>query len=200
MRVTSQHVVGALAGAALAAVLAPAGVAVASGTPTTIVDPLLPSRKARVGSAGALQVETRPGVTSGAFNVDTSWSSADPTYWRVLATATGPTRITLSEITLKLDASGAPATADVPVRLASYTQFYGDDPACGPGTVGYARTVLRTLHVKSGDPMVQVLFNGPPLIVPPAADGVRTCLVWEFVVRPPDDTRFYLGATGFRYS
>jgi hypothetical protein len=179
-------------------VLAPAGVSAATGSLTTLVDPLLPNRKVRVGSAGALQVETRPGVTSGAFNVDTGWAGADPSYWKVLASGVGPTRLTLSEVTMKLD-GGDPAR-DVPLRLASYTQFAGDETACGPGVAGYARAVLRTLSVKASDPMVQILFSGPPLIAPAAPQGMRTCLVWEWITLPPEGATFSLGATGFRYS
>ena len=68
MKFQAKHVVTMVACVSAALVLAPVAV-YAGGSLVTLVDPTYNDRKVRVGSSGALHVETKAGAMIGAFNM-----------------------------------------------------------------------------------------------------------------------------------
>lgn len=192
MRFQPRHVVTMVVAVCAAAVLAPVGVMAATGTLVNIVDPVLGDRKVRVGSAGSLQVESRPGVTSGGFN----WTGNTSGYSTMkVREVVGPARIALTELTATSD-GGAVGGWNV-VSIAAYVQTTG--PATCPGSYGYTKTVLRTVQARNHESTLQLDFVGPPLIVPAAPAGKKVCVTAEVISYSPDSA-IYLGATGFTYS
>lgn len=189
---SSKQVVTMVVALSAAVVLAPVGVMAAAGQLVTIADPVL-DRKVRVGSAGSLQVETRPGVTSGALNVNhVDIQSLAP---RKLAEVTAPARITLSELTVGVHNVGNPVVEPTVLEINQYVRNTGTT-ACGLS--GWAPTVLRRVTLKT-DETLHLKFDGPPLIVPVPAAGKRYCLaakLYQWV----GETKVDVGATVFTYS
>ena len=193
MRFTSKQVVTMVVAVSAAVVLAPVGVMAATGQLVNIVDPVLADRKVRVGSVGALQVETRPGVTSSAVNVShVDIQNLTP---RKLAEVTAPTRIALSEFTVGVHNFGNPVAEPTVVELNQYVHVSGTS-ACG--LTGWHGTVLRRVTLKN-DETLHLKFDGPPLIVPTPPSGARYCLaakLYQWV----GETKVDVGATVFTYS
>ena len=193
MQFAPRHVVGIVACIAIMTVLAPVGVMAATGQLVNLVDPVTAGRKARVGSAGTLRVETRPGVTAGAKNaLHTDIQSLSP---RELISVTGPTRIGLSELTVSVRDFGYPVDAPTIMQLISYVRSSGTQPCGGSG---WSATELRRITLVT-DTTEQIQFSGPPLVVPVAAAGQRQCLavkLYQWV----GDTKVDVGATAFTYT
>jgi hypothetical protein len=193
MRFEAKHVVTMVVALCAAAVLAPVGVMAATGQHVNITDPVIGSRQVRVGSAGALQVETRPGVTSTAANV--SYVDIQNLTPRKLAEVTAPTRIALSEVTIGVHNIGNPVAEPTVVELNQYVHVSGTT-ACGLS--GWNGTVLRRVTLQTDDTL-HLKFDGPPLIVPTPASGTRFCLaakLYQWV----GETKVDVGATVFTYS
>ena len=192
MKFAPKHVVMIVMSICAALILAPVGVMAATGQLVNLVDPADASRKARIGSAGSLRVETRPGVTNGAQNVvHNDIASLSP---RALLEATAPTRIALSELTIAVRKFGSPVNAPTIVDLVHYVRASGSNPC---GQAGWMGTSLRRVTLTT-DRTEQLTFAGPPLIVPTPADGKRHCLaakLYQWV----GDTRVDIGATVFTY-
>lgn len=192
MRFTSKQIVTMVVSVCAAAVLAPVGVHAATGQLVNLVDPVLSARKVRVGSVGALQVESRPGVPGGATNVShVDIATLTP---QALLEVNGPTRIALSELTVTVRKFGSPVVAATIVDLIAYAHVTGTNP-CGQS--GWTGTHLRRVQLNTGESQ-QWDFDGPPLVVPRAANGQRQCLaakLYQWV----GDTRVDVGATVFHY-
>ena len=192
MKFAPKHVVMIVMSICAALILAPVGVLAATGQLVNIVDPFESSRKVRVGSAGSLRVETRPGVTNGASNVaHNDVANLTP---RMLLEATAPTRIALSEFTVAVRDYGNPVIAPTIIELNLYTKNSGTNPCGGSGWTG---TVLRRITLKT-DTTEQLTFSGPPLIVPTPPDGTRYCLAAK-LFQWVGDTRVDVGATVYTY-
>jgi hypothetical protein len=192
MKLQPKHVVAIVVSLSAAAVLTPLSVAAATGSFVNIVDPIIGSRKARIGSNGALQVETRPGATPTAVNV--SYVDIQNLSPRSLLEVTHPNRAALSDLTISVRDFGNPVVAATVVDLIFYVHVSGTNP-CG-GT-GWSGTVLRRLTLNT-DETIQVDFDGPPLMMPAPPSGKRGCLaakLYQWV----GDTRVDIGATVFSY-
>lgn len=190
MRFSSKQVVTMVACVSAAVVLAPVGVMAATGTLVNITDPVLGERKARIGSGGTLQVESRAGATSGAFNKAITFQGFG---FHKLAETTGPNRIAITEVTL----SGYEVDYDAEGALIAYVQTTGTG-ACGTTITGYTKHELRRFAWPMYE-VTQLQFNGPPLIVPAAAAGKKVCvgLVMQELGTGSD---LFVGATGYTFS
>ena len=193
MTFSPRHVVALVACIAAMSILAPVGVMAATGQLVNIVDPSKADRKVRVGSAGTLRVETRPGVPKDARNVvHLDIQNLSP---RELLSVTGPTRIALSELTLGVHNVGSPVVEPTVMDLTAYVRDSGTNPCGGSG---WTKTVLRRITV-STDTTEQISFDGPPLMVPAAPDGKRQCLAVS-LDQWVGQTKVDVGATVFPYT
>jgi len=190
VKVSSKQVVTMVACVCAAVVLAPVGVMAATGQLVNIVDPVLADRKVRVGSGGTLQVESRAGSTSAAFNK--SFTVTALGVYKI-AEVTGPSRIAITEVTL----SGRDVDFDAEVYIQSWVQDTGT-AACSTQSAGWVKTELRRFSFPMYETN-QLLFNGPPLMSPPIPAGKKGCV--GFVVHARGtESRIFLGATGYTYS
>ena len=193
MRFSSKQVVVMVCAISAAVVLAPVGVLAATGTLVNITDPLVSTRKARVTSVGALQVETRPGVVANAVNVShVDVQSLTP---RKLLEVTGPYRIGVSEVTIGVHNVGNPVTEPTVVDLVYYVRSSGTN-ACG--LAGWTATVLRRWTLRT-DETLQMAFDGPPLMVPKTPDGKTGCVALK-LYQWVGETKVDFGATVYTYS
>jgi hypothetical protein len=190
MRFEPKHVVTMVVAVCAAAVLAPVGVMAATGQIVNIVDPVLSARQVRVGSGGTLQVESRAGATSGAFNKSFTFQGLG---FHKIAEATGPNRIAITEVTL----SGYEVDYDAEAALVAYVQTTGTG-TCGTTLTGYTKTELRRFAFPMKE-VTQLTFDGPPLMVPAAAAGKVVCVGFA-MQEVGTDARIFLGATGYTYS
>jgi hypothetical protein len=186
---SSKQVVTMVVAVSAAVVLAPVGVLAATGQLVNIVDPVLGDRKVRVGSGGTLQVESRAGATSGAFNKSFTFQGLG---YHKIAEVTGPTRIAITEVTL----SGYEVDYDAEAALVVYTQTTGTG-TCGNTITGYTKTELRRFSWPMHQ-VTQLQFNGPPLVIPAAAAGKKQCVGFA-MQEVGTNARLFLGATGFTY-
>lgn len=186
---SSKQIVTMVVALSAAVVLAPVGVMAAAGQIVNIADPVL-DRKVRVGSGGTLQVESRAGALSGAFN-KTFTVTAFGSY--KIAEVTGPTRIAITEVTM----SGYGSTFPPEIYLQVWTQATGT-AACSTQVTGWSRTELRRFAFAMYE-TTQVTFDGPPLVIPPAPAGKKQCVTFNIQAMGNEAT-FHLGATGYTYS
>lgn len=192
MKFSSKQVVVMVCAMSAAVVLAPVGVMAATGTLVNLTDPVVNSRKARVTSAGALQVETRPGVVANAVNA-AHFDIAGTQPFKVIQ-ATGPVRMAVDDVMVTVRKFGSPVTAPTIVNLVYYLRVSGTNP-CG-GT-GWTPTVLRRFSLETGQ-TAHHSFTGPPLIVPRTPDGKVGCVaikLYQWV----GDTRVDAFATAHLY-
>jgi hypothetical protein len=189
---SSKQIVTMVVALSAAVVFAPVAVMASAGQIVNIADPIL-NRKVRVGSVGALQVETRPGVTSGAVNVShVDIQSLSP---RKLAEVTSPTRIALAEFTVGVHNVGNPVVEPTVVEINRYVHVSGTN-ACGLS--GWSGTVLRRITLEN-DETLQLKFDGPPLMVPTPPAGTKFCLATK-LYQWVGETKVDVGATVFTYS
>ena len=192
MKFTSKQVVAMVCAMSAAVVLAPVGVMAATGSLVNITDPLVSSRKARVTSAGALQVETRPGVVTNAVNAAfTDIAGTQP--YKVIQ-ATGPVRMAVDDVMVTVRKFGSPVVAPTIMNIVYYVRNSGTNP-CG-GT-GWAPTVLRRFSLETGD-TVHYNFTGPPLLAPKTPEGKLACVVLK-LYQWVGDTRVDAFATAHLY-
>jgi hypothetical protein len=191
MQLAPRHLVAIVASVCAAVVLAPVGVMAATGSFVNITDPFSSARRARVGADGTLWAETRAGVTSHAFNI--SANNVVGLSTRKLTEAAAPNRLAITEITAAT--RGTENGNPLQVDLIAAVRTSGTE-ACG-GT-GWTRTLLRRFSVKTNE-TVQLLFDGPPLILPSPAAGQRVCLL-ALVTFYPSGVVLDLGGTGYTYT
>lgn len=168
MTFTPKHVVTLVACVCAAAVLAPVGVLAATGTLVNISDPVYGSRKARVSAANALTVDSRAGVPTGAFSFVRN-DVTEIAFPKVAEVGAGQ-RIAVTEITVS--STGPDNGVPTVVRVSAWTRRSGTS-ACGGA--GWTEKVLRKVAVQIGR-TEQLVFTGPPLLLPTPASGQRVCL------------------------
>ena len=184
------HVVTIVIAVALAAVLTPISVH-AAGTLVNIADPSNSARKARVTQDGTLTVETRAGSIANSFNM---YGSRLGFGWVNLASVTAPTRIAVTELTV----TGQGSAGTQEFLIEAFVRTSGTNACTGPGTPGYTRHTLRRLTVPNGS-QVQLLFNGPPMVLPKGATGQPTCFGIT-VFNGPGGSATYAGGIAYRFS
>lgn len=193
MTFAPKHVVAMVACVSAAAVLAPVGVMAATGI--TITDPFDNTRAARVTERGTLWVESRAGVASDSFHA---------AYQEV--TNTGPSTFVVKQTTSRIAVTsfslavrGDTTTSSNAVRLQSRVRTSGSAP-CASGVVsgwGESKTLATlTAHAGSSE---QLLWNGPPLVLPTPPKGQAVCLlVQQF--RYTGATATDVTVTGFAFT
>jgi hypothetical protein len=190
MKFAPKHVVTMVACVCAAAVLAPVGVMAATGSLVNIVDPLLADRKVRVGSAGALHVESRAGVIGGDFNVLSS-PTTTLSFVKLYETA-APNRIAVTEMSVATRGSDNGFTTQVELR--GYVRTSGTN-ACGGA--GWMVVRLRVVSVLTNT-SEQLTFDGPPLILPGAATGHRVCFGFT-ITQLPSGVVVDVGTSGYTF-
>jgi hypothetical protein len=191
MRFQPRHVVAIVASVCAAAVLAPVGVMAATGTLVNITDPYSSARQARVGASGTLFGETRAGVTSKAFNMAVD-NVVDLSLHK-LTEAVAPNRLAITEVTLATRATDNGYTTQV--DLAGWVRTTGTNPCGGQG---WTKTMLRRVSVKTNE-TVQLLFSGPPLILPVPATGQHVCFTFA-ITQLPNGVVLDAGGTGYAFT
>jgi hypothetical protein len=169
------------------AVAAPVSVAYATAQLFSIADATT-GAVAVVGAAGTLNVESRAGVPQRAFNMNRQFFHPST----LIATSTPTTRMAITEITL----SGNDSRGSSLVLYAwAYTgTTLSSCPATAPTTSKqWSGTQLRHWFVPVTT--VQLVFDGPPLLLPDSA-APMTCLYAS--IGAVSVVQF--GATGYRYS
>ncbi|HWL35500.1 MAG TPA: hypothetical protein VNQ77_04850 [Frankiaceae bacterium] len=171
MQFAPKHVVAMVSSVCAAVVLAPVGVMAATGTLVNLTDPLDGSRKARVSGISGLYVDTRPRATAGSFHAFFE-NVVDVTTLRPAKETSAPNGIAVTSfvVTVKGDAN----TSINHVRIFSRERTSGS-ASCANGSGWSTSKTLATVAVRAGS-TEQVLFNGPPLVVGPAASGRRICV------------------------
>lgn len=187
------HVVAIVASVALAAVLAPVAVNAATGTLVNIADPIVGSRTARVGNGRTLMVESRAGAAQDSFQVTGQRLGLG---WVPLMTSYAPQKIAVTE--LSFAARGPDSTTAQEVLIEAMVRTSGGNGCTGPGTAGFTRHTLRRILVKNQTTSLSMNFNGPPLVLPGAANGHLVCLGFT-VVTVPSGSAMDVGATGYKY-
>lgn len=193
MKFSSRQVVVMVACVSAAVVLAPVGVMAATGTLVNITDPSVASRAARVTSAGGLVVESRAYQGTNAFTVQGTRVGLG---WLNLATATGPSRLAITELTLTGSFDPDPGYAEVLIEAMVRTS--GTNGCSGPGTSGYTRHTLKRVSTRSRTTLA-LTFDGQPLVLPIAAAGHFVCFGIT-VVTVNSGLAVYAGATGYRFT
>ncbi|HEV2889224.1 MAG TPA: hypothetical protein VGX28_02520 [Frankiaceae bacterium] len=190
-RFSSNQIVTMVCAVAAAVVLAPVGVMAATGQLVNIVDPSNAGRAARVGSGGTLHVETRPGAVQNSFTrqINTTELGNSPVY-----EVTAPQRIALTQLTVSNGESDYPETE---VRVNAYVQTTGT-AACGTTTTGYTQVELARFVLPPKDTR-QILWNGPPLVVPSGASGKKSCVVLYLQEHGSPSETFY-NVSGYTFS
>jgi hypothetical protein len=190
---SSRQIVVLVCAVSAAAVLAPVGVMAATGTIVNITDPVSATRKARVTTAGALQVEQRAGVPASARNVSITDIRSLATY--PLVQAVGPSRMGVGELMVAVHNTGTPVDEPTIADLTYFLRGAGVTTACGRD--GWAPTLLRRVTVRT-DTTVQLNFTGPPLVVPAPPSG-RTACVAVRLYQWVSQTLVDVGATVWTY-
>jgi hypothetical protein len=186
-----KHVVTMVCAICAATVLAPTAVA-ASGTLNTIVDAYDVSRRARVSKSNALYVDTRPRVSTGAFNAQIG--DVTDVLRHKLAEAVAPSRIAVTEMMVTVLDNGSSGIVGNNIELSAYVRMTGTEPCAG---AGWTKTLLRTVTVTKAQ-TVQLAFAGPPLVLPAALPGQLVCLAFQ-QTRWMGATTTHVAVTGFTY-
>jgi hypothetical protein len=197
MKLAPKHVVTIVVSVCAAVVLAPVGVMAATGSLVNITDPVDASRKARVNPDGTLRVEARSLAGSGTFN-KTSGDLAFAGSSAALVTATSPTRIAVTELSVSADtyitANNPQYTARVEIYQLTRTS---GTAACAMSASGWTQQLLRYVSVASGQ-TVDLTFGGSPMVLS-APTGQVSCLL-AFVRVMPTNGHVFVGATGYTYT
>lgn len=134
-------------------------------------------------------LSTRAGGTTNAFNFKQFANSTG--FWPVQQAA-APGKIAITEMTFAT--LGGTGTWDI--ALVSYVRTSGS-AACGG--IGWVKTSLRDITIPTSQPMQQIEFNGPPLVLPAPAAGQVVCFgleVWNL----PSSSVIRMGGTGYVFS
>jgi hypothetical protein len=174
-----------------AIVFAPVGVMAATGQIVNIADGSNASRLTRVGSNGTLFTETRAGVLSNAFNMNLN-NVVDLSLHKMIETGY-PNHLAITEVTVGTRGTENGYTTQVDVR--AYVRTSGTN-ACGGA--GWTSTMLRRLSVKTNE-TVQLVFDGPPLVLPVPASGQRVCLTMS-ITQLPSGIVADFGGTGYQFT
>ena len=172
MQFLPKHVVTMVVAVSAAAVFAPVGVMAATGQLVNITDPTTPSRQAKVGSTGALYVESRAGAVNGSFNTMTE--KITDVIGHTIYETTSPNRMALTEATFTLRGDNTALVNHV--RIFWQTRTSGT-AACGGSGWTMPKT-MKTVAVHAGE-TVQLRFDGPPLVMPAAPSGQAVCIRFQ---------------------
>jgi ABC-type Fe3+-hydroxamate transport system substrate-binding protein len=192
MKLSPTQVVVIIVALAVAVILGPVTVMAATGQLVNITDPADSSRKARVGSTGTLQVESRAGSVNGAWN--TFFATITDVTPRVVFETGNPNRIAVTEWTVTVMGDNSASTNHV--RLIEKIRTSGT-ASCSDGTGWSPATVLRTMSVHAGD-TVQLLYAGPSLVLTKPAAGQHVCLLVQ-QTKWTGSTGTDIGVTGYKF-
>lgn len=189
MQFAPKHVVTMVACVCAAVVLAPVGVMAATGQLVNITDPHTSTRKARVGSTGTLQVESRAGSPAGAYTK--FFEKLTDVTGKVVVEAAYPKRIAVTEFTATVHGDVTPPNE---VRIYYRIRTSGTG-SCAAHTGWTLPVTLRTITLSETQ---QLLFTGPPLLLPKPAAGQAVCLgaqqtTWW------NGTKLDIGVSGFTF-
>lgn len=173
MKFAPKHVVAIVACVCAAAVLAPVGVMAATGTLVNLTDPVDGSRKARVSGISGLYVDTRPRATAGSFHVPTLFVTDVGLH--ALRSTASPNGIAVTSVVMTV--KGDNSASKNYVQLYSRVRTSGT-ASCASGTGWSVPKVLVTIAVHAGS-TEQLLYDGPPLVIAPAAAGQAVCLGFQ---------------------
>lgn len=190
---SSKQVVAMVVAVCAAVVVAPVGVMAATGQLVNIADPGNAGRVARVGAAGTLQVEVRPGVVQNSFS--TMHERVTDVLGHTLYEATAPARVALTEATFALRGENSASVNHV--RIYSRVRTSGT-ASCENGTGWTTPKTLRTVVLRGGN-TVQLVFPGPPLISQMPAAGQRVCLAFQ-QTKWAGTTELDVAVTGYTFS
>lgn len=191
MKFTSKQVVTMVVAGCAAVILAPVTVFAATGQLVNIVDPSS-GKGAIVTNNGALLVESRAAQGLNAFNMRNSRYQFG---WIPLAATTGPQRLAITELTLA-GPFDTPGNAGE-VLLEAMVRTSGDQPCNGPGTAGYTRHTLKHVWVPARQ-TIQLEWNGPSLVLPPAAPGQPMCFGATYYAGNTNMT-IMIDGTGYKF-
>lgn len=193
MQLAPKHVVTMVACVCAAVVLAPVGVMAATGTLVNLTDPLDSSRKARVSGISGLYVDTRPRATAGSFNLLTT----DVNYVTPQALRATPSPNGIAVTSVVVTVKGDNSASVNHVRLYSRVRTSGNGP-CSAGTGWTTPKYLVSIAVHAGS-TEQVTYDGPPLVIPPAAAGQAVCLGFQ-QTQHTGSTWTDVAVTGFTFT
>jgi hypothetical protein len=140
-----------------------------------------------IGGAVSMQVDTRPGVRTGAFNAQEHPNNAPG--FHELKRAIAPASLAITEVTLASE--GVSNTDSFGVELLAIVNANSN---CNGGT----RVLLRWVAVVVGETLA-LDFDGVPLYVPKADAGKRVCFGYR-VVLAPAHALLAGGALGYRFT
>jgi hypothetical protein len=191
MKFTSKQVVTMVVAGCVAIILAPVTVFAATGQLVNIADPST-GKGAIVTNNGALLVESRAAQGLNAFNMHASRYQFG---WIPLAATTGPQRLAITELTLAgpFDTVGNAGE----VLVEAFVRTSGTAPCTGPGAAGYTRHTLKHVWVPARE-TIQLLWNGPSLVLPPAAAGQPLCFGVTYYAGNTNMT-IYADGTGYKF-
>ena len=164
----------------------PLTVLAATGQLVNIVDPSNAARQARVSAVGALQVEARLGIPSGALNFQ---GTRDGSGWLALGSVLAPNAIAITELT------GWTASSEGGVTLVSLQQSVVDDGASCT-TPPTSPSVVRRMMIKVNSQ--QQLTFPSPIYLAAAPAGKRRCIFAYASGSPNAD--HYVAWSGYKYT
>lgn len=192
MRFTNKQVIALTGMLCATAVLMPVAVGAATGQLVNVADPAIGSRQARVAAVGALQVENRAGVPSGAFAVHGARLGIG---WIPLIAAANPQRIAITELTL----TGQGPDGSQVFRLEAWIRKGSTGSCNSPNLSEFTKVVLRQVAVPNYETHT-LNFAGTPLYIP-AAPPAGTYVCFGVVsIQAPNGSESSAGATGYRYT
>lgn len=192
-RMSGRQLVIVVVSVCAGAVLAPVSVSYAVGQLVNIGDAKT-GVTARVGHDGTLNVESRAGVTQRAFNI----TSIEPATGGVLLFRSTPTnRVAITDLT-GYQVNGPLEGSEV--QLIAWTAVGKTAlscPATQPvGSKSWSQHFVRVFGVPNDTAgMLQLNFNGPPLILPDGS-APTTCLYLDLLV----SAEVQFGISGYRYT
>ena len=192
MKFAPKHVVTMVVALSAAVVLAPVGVMAATGQFVNITDPVDSKRKARVGTNNTLYTESRPGVPTGAFNLQIE--DVTDVVLHKFYEATAPKRVAITEATFSVEGDDVTGP-NTHVDLLAFTQ-HTTGYSCGHPS-GWTKKILRSVALSPGE-TVQQVYPGPPLLLPGAATGKKVCLGFQ-QTRWLGGTKLNVAVSGYTY-
>jgi hypothetical protein len=173
----------------LALLVIPMTALAATGQLVNIADGTNVARLTKVGEVGALYVETRPGIPSGAVN---RLAEKTGTGWLLIHQQSGSRSLAVSEMTFaNLSTAGAKT-----IMIRYYVIGTADScatPTAAPGVTG---ADVRRVIVPN-QTTLQLDFTGVPVFVSAPASGKKYC--FGIVVSGPTTGVLATGLTGYTF-
>jgi hypothetical protein len=166
-------------------VAGPMTVLAATGQLVNIVDPSNAGRQARVTAIGAVQVQARLGIPSGALNFQ---GTRENSGWVSLGSVLAPNGIAMTELTSY--GTGASGIAIVSIQHAAVD----DGASCT--TPPSSPSLVRRMVVKVGT-TEQLVFPSP-IFIAAAPAGKRRCIFAQ--VTSVNGTTHYVAVSGYQYA